>query len=119
MPHTEHRQLLRSSSAGITALISLSKEVISPKYLLLNSLRTFPSFSPISFEHPQLRGPTTALGLSHTGIWALVHPFGMHQKRLYCAHSPYGGCCHRRLCDVIHPRSHNNTLPNKPAAAET
>lgn len=80
LPHTEHSQLPCASSAGVTSPISLSKEVISPKYLLLNFLRLFPSFFPISSKHPQLRGPTAALGLSYTGIWALIHPFGMQQK---------------------------------------
>lgn len=34
LPRVEHSQLLRSSSAGVAGLISLSKEVIFPKYLV-------------------------------------------------------------------------------------
>ena len=80
LPRAEHSQLLRSSLAGVTGLVSLCKEVISPKYLVLNSLSLFPLFFPIFPECPQPRSPTTALGLSHAGIWALIHPFRMQHK---------------------------------------
>lgn len=67
-----------SSSARATGPITLCKKVLSPKYLL-QTLSLFPVFFPI---FPQPGGPTAASGLSFScsGIWALIHPFGVQQK---------------------------------------